>query len=213
MRRSTRTQQQKITVLLVTNGEKTEQKYLDLLKDAILKKHGKTYSVKVDFLAGAPVNLPNKLTKPTGDASAYDQVWLFVDKDNFPLAKFITDCRKEDKKREKENNKGKKKGKLQPGHERVFRAVVSNPCFEVWLAAFFGKVSRYHNQNDAQRHYESLAGLSSGTKDLPASIDLSKLAEQCDQAKLPNTDHIELSSEGASPGTAIPNVLKFYGLV
>lgn len=212
MRRQTKTQQQRITVLFVTNGEKTEQQYLSLLKGAIHEKHGKKYNVKVRHIEGAPENLLNKLTSPLGDASAYDQVWLVVDKDDFPLESFLADCRKEDKERKRQNNK-KKKGQAQAGQDRLFKAVVSNPCFEVWLVAFFEKISRYQNRDEVKRDYEKRAGLPKNTKDLPDSINLGSLSSQSENAKLAGTEHLELNAEGKPPGTAIPHVLKFYDLI
>lgn len=213
MRRQTKTQQQRVTVLFVTNGEKTEQQYLSLLKDAIHQKHGKKYSVTVKLLEGDPGKMLGKITNPQGDASNYDQVWLVVDKDDFSLEKFLADCRTEDKERQKQNTRKKKKGQAQAGQDRLFKAVVSNPCFEVWLAAFFGKISRYQNRDEAKRHYEKRAGLPKDTKDLPASIHLDNLYAQSDNAKLAGAEHIELNTEGESPGTAIPHVLKFYDLI
>lgn len=213
MRRQTNTRKQKTTVLLATNGEKTELQYLKLLGQAIHAKHGEKHSIKTKFIDGDPRKVYRKLASPQGDASAYDQVWLFVDKDTFPLDSFLTDCRKEDKTRAKETSRLIKRGKICSGQERVFKAVVSNPCFEVWLAAYFANVQPYHNQDEAQQHYESLAGLPRHTKNLPESITTDSFGTQCDNAKLVGADHIELNTEGLSPGTAIPNFLKFYGLV
>lgn len=213
MRRQTKTQQQRVTVLFVTNGEKTEQQYLSLLKDVIHQKHGKKYSVTVKLLEGDPGNLLSKLTRPLGDASAYDQVWLVVDKDDFSLERFLADCRTEDKERQKQNNKKKKKGQAQAGKDRLFKAVVSNPCFEVWLVAFFGKIRPYQNRDDLKRDYEKRAGLSKNTKDLPDSIHLGSLSSQSKNAKLAGTEYLELNAEGEPPGTAIPHVLKFYDLI
>lgn len=213
MRRQTKTQQQRITVLFVTNGEKTEQQYLSLLKDAIHQKHGKKYSIKVKHIEGDPGSLLSKLTRPLGDASAYDQVWLVVDKDDFSLESFLADCRKEDKERKKQNNKKKKKGQAQASQDRLFKAVVSNPCFEVWLVAFFGKISRYQNRDEVKRDYEKLAELPKNTKDLPGSIHLGRLSSQSENAKLAGTEYLELNAEGEPPGTAIPHVLKFYDLI
>lgn len=213
MRRQTRTQQQRTTVLFVTNGEKTEQQYLSLLKDAVHQKHGKKYSVTVKLIEGDPNKVLSKLTNPLGDASDYDQVWLFADKDTFPLEKFLATCRREDNARQKQNARNKKKGQAQAGSERLFMAVISNPCFEVWLAAHYAKIRRYQYQDDAKRHYEKLAVLPKDTKDLPASVHLGNLSAQSDNAKLAGAEHIGLNGEGVPPGTAIPHVLSFYALV
>lgn len=213
MWRQTKTQQQRITVLFVTNGEKTEQQYLSLLKGAIHQKHGKKYSVKVKHIKGAPGNLLSELTRPNGDASAYDQVWLVVDKDDFSLESFLADCRKEDKERKKQNNKKEKKGQAQAGQDSLFKAVVSNPCFEVWLVAFFGKISHYQNRDEVKRDYEKRAGLPKNTKDLPDGIHLGSLSSQSANAKLAGAEHPELNTEGVPPGTSIPHMLKFYDLI
>lgn len=215
MRRQTNTRQQKTTVLLATNGERTEEQYLKRLKGVIEQTHPKKYSITVIFKDGNPVTLLGKLKSPQGDASVYDQVWLFIDKDDNTLSldRFLVDCRREDKNRERENTRSRKRGKIGPGQERVFKAVVSNPCFEVWLVAYFARVKRYQNQDEAQHHYERLAGLPRHTKNLPESITTDSFDTQCDNAKLVGADHIELNAEGVPPGTAIPNFLKFYGLV
>lgn len=213
MPRQTRTQQQRTTVLFVTNGEKTELQYLSFLKDAVHQRHGKKYSVTVRLIEGDPSRVLGKLTNPQGDASDYDQVWLVVDKDDFTLEKFLAKCREEDVARKKQNDRNKKKGQNQAGADRLFRAVVSNPCFEVWLVAYYGKIQRYQHQEEAKRHYARSAGLAKGAKDLPDSIQVNNLATQSDNAKLPGSQHIELNAEGESPGTAVPNMLSFYGLV
>lgn len=213
MRRQTRTQQQRTTVLFVTNGEKTEQQYLSLLKDAVHQKHGKKYSVTVKLIEGGPSTVLGKLTNPLGDASGYDQVWLVVDKDDFTLEKFLAECREEDVARQKQNARNEKKGQNQAGTERLFRAVVSNPCFEVWLAAYYGKIRHYQHQEEAKRHYEKSAGLAKGAKDLPGGIQMNNLATQSANAKLSGSQHKELNAEREAPGTAVPNMLSFYGLV
>lgn len=215
MQRAGRTKQLRTTVLFVTNGQKTEMQYLNLLKQAIHKKHGKKYSVRVSLVEGDPNKVLGKLTSPLGDASAYDQVWIFVDKDYFSLNKFLNDCTKEDKRRIKisKPQKRNKHSKSCPNIDQQFKAVVSNPCFEVWLVAYFEQVKRYQNQDEAKRHYERLAGLSKNTKELPGNIQIENLKRQSNNAKLTGRDHIKLNEEGMSPGTSIPNVLDFYELL
>ena len=122
--KSTKKRSTKTTVLVVTNGEVTELRYLEWLRDKVNGPHEK-YSVTVKDIPGDPLRVLSKV--PTKN---YDQVWLVVDQDDHSSKKmqsFIKDCQREN-----------------------IAAVVSVPCFEVWLNAHYARVKttktrRKHN--------------------------------------------------------------------
>ncbi len=198
-----RYKEQATTVLLATNGEKTEVEYLEKLKDRI---HGivssagdKLYSVTVKFIEGDPQKIVRKLTNPLGDAGEFDHVWIVVDKDTFPLDEFLNKCLEEDSRRNSENN-------------RFFRAVVSNPCFETWLVAHYTRVNNYQNQHQAQAHYANVAGLAVGEKNLPHDFPFEEFATACNRTSLQGVLALEVNAEGSSPNSAMPSIIEEYNL-
>mgnify|MGYP002745248134 CR=1 FL=1 len=131
--KSTKKRSIKTTILVVTNGEVTEHRYLEWLRDKVNGPHEK-YSVTVKDIPGDPSRVLSKV--PTKN---YDHVWLVVDQDDHSSKKmqsFIKDCQR-----------------------KKITAVVSVPCFEVWLNAHYERVRKYQNQKDAQRHYQRLTNL------------------------------------------------------
>jgi len=67
LRRERRKRTQRTTILLVTNGRKTEKTYLGMLKN---------------------------LLRPRTGLDEYDEVWIVVDHDGTDRQRFLTDCRK-----------------------------------------------------------------------------------------------------------------------
>lgn len=140
------------TFLVVTNGQATETEYLNELR----RRVGSQVSVKVHTVGRAdPARTVRKITAPAFDRGEYDQVWVVIDKDGNDLDEFFKLCR-----------------------SAKLCGVVSNPCFEVWLAAHYGAVPRYQDQADAQRHYLRLSGQrSESKKHLPSHFPWDRVGE------------------------------------
>ena len=145
--KSTMKRSTKTTVLVVTNGEVTGLSYLEWLRDKVNGPEEK-YSVTVKDIPGDPSRVLSKV--PTKN---YNQVWLVVDQDDHSSKKmqsFIKDCQR-----------------------KKITAVVSVPCFEVWLNAHYARVKNYQNQKEAQQHYRQLSGVSEkDEKTIPQNFSL-----------------------------------------
>ena len=157
--KSTKKRSTKTTVLVVTNGEVTELCYLEWLRDKVNGPHEK-YSVTVKDISGDPLRVLSKV--PTKN---YDQVWLVVDRDDHSPEKmqgFIKDCQ-----------------------SRNITAVVSVPCFEVWLNAHYKRVRNYQDQKEAQQHYRQLSGVSEkDEKTIPQNFPYDNYEQACANAHL-----------------------------
>ncbi|MFF4988138.1 RloB family protein [Streptosporangium saharense] len=92
------------TVLIVTNGEKTEMQYFEALKDDPWER-----SYHVSFKRGDPRNLVREGSLEKAN-SGYDTVWCVCDVDHYEVSNLIREAR----------NLG-------------VEVALSRPCFEVWL--------------------------------------------------------------------------------
>ena len=187
--KSTKKRSTKTTVLVVTNGEVTELRYLEWLRDKVNGPHEK-YSVTVKDISGDPLRVLSKV--PTKN---YDQVWLVVDRDDHSPEKmqgFIKDCQ-----------------------SRNITAVVSVPCFEVWLNAHYARVKNYQDQKEAQQHYRQLSGVSEkDEKTIPQNFPYDNYEQACANAHLAGKYENPRPNELAeSPATPMPFLLSALGLI
>ena len=187
--KSTKKRSTKTTVLVVTNGEVTELCYLEWLRDKVNGPHEK-YSVTVKDISGDPLRVLSKV--PTKN---YDQVWLVVDRDDHSPEKmqgFIKDCQ-----------------------SRNITAVVSVPCFEVWLNAHYARVKNYQDQKEAQQHYRQLSGVSEkDEKTIPQNFPYDNYKQACDNAHLAGKyKNPRPNVLAKSPATPMPFLLVALGLI
>ena len=186
--KSTKKRSTKTTVLVVTNGEVTELSYLEWLRDKVNGPHEK-YSVTVKDIPGDPSRVLSKVPTKT-----YDQVWLVVDQDDHSSKKmqsFIKDCQREN-----------------------ITAVVSVPCFEVWLNAHYARVKNYQDQKEAQRHYHQLSGVSEkDEKTIPQDFPFDKYEKACGNAHLTGNYNPMPNKLAESPATPMPFLLSALGLI
>ena len=187
--KSTKKRSTKTTVLVVTNGEVTELRYLEWLRDKVNGPHEK-YSVTVKDIPGDPLRVLSKV--PTKN---YDQVWLVVDQDDHSSKKmqsFIKDCQREN-----------------------IAAVVSVPCFEVWLNAYYARVKNYQDQKEAQRHYRQLSGVSEkDEKTIPQNFPYDNYEQACANAHLAGKyKNPRPNVLAKSPATPMPFLLFALGLI
>ncbi|CAM3008161.1 RloB family protein [Actinomyces slackii] len=187
-RRRTRT-----TLLLVTNGAKTEKAYLEALKKQVSHQSG--LSIKTSWQDGKePETILEDLRRSRGGLDEVDEVWIIVDHDGQDRRRFLDACRRV---------KGTK----------VF-GVISVPCFEVWLNAHYEQVRRYQDQEQAQRHYRELTGLSARQgKALPQDFPFNRSAEAAERCCLQGTSLPGINMQGPCPSTTMPHLLRRLGLL
>ena len=175
----------------MTNGEVTEHRYLEWLRDKVNGPREK-YSVTVEAISGDPTWILQKVIGRT--SKNYDQVWLVVDQDDHTrekLREFIKSCTDED-----------------------IAAVVNAPCFEVWLNAHYERVRKYQNQKDAQRHYHQLSGVSEkDEKTIPQDFPFEEYEKACGNAHLTGNYNPMPNELAESPATPMPYLLQAVELI
>lgn len=184
------------TVLLVTNGGRTEKTYLEGLRRRVPRDAG--LAIEVICQDGKePGTILRNLVRGETDLGAYDETWIVVDHDGTDRRDFLVRCEKASK-----NSGGGVAG------------VVSVPCFEVWLNAHYEQVQNYRDQKDAQRHYERLTGLSGrNAKDLPKDFPFDRAVEAACRCHLKGVPLPEKNTQGPSPSTTMPHLLRSLGLL
>lgn len=191
-RRPRRTERR--TVLLVTNGQKTEKSYLTHLK----RRVGNDIAITVRSVNGSPETVVKELSRDRAGISCFTEVWVVVDHDGTDRRPFLDQCRKLDK-----------------NHRRTsVHAIVSVPCFEVWLNAHYGPVRRYQDQADAGRHYQELTELPKRRcKEIPEDFPWDAMAEAAGRCYLPPGSLPEPDTQGECPSTTMPYLLRSLGLI
>lgn len=125
LRRRTALRATRTTILLVTNGEKTEKSYLEGIRRRVPR--GANLSITVRGENGKePETIVRNLTRSQGGLDDYDEVWIVVDHDGKDRQGFLEACRRV-------------RGTRMVG-------IVSTPCFEVWLNAHYERVQKYRDQ-------------------------------------------------------------------
>lgn len=193
-RRSQRRQKraERRTVLLLTNGRKTEKTYLESLK----RRVGRGISVNTRLIEGDPSTILKELKGPRSDIRAYREVWIVVDHDGTDREGFLAGCRS------------------LSSRQTTVHGVVSVPCFEVWLNAHYEPIRSYQDQRDAQRHYRELTGLPSGQdKEIPGSFPWDAMEQAARRCYLPSQGLPGLDTQGPCPSTTMPHLLRSLGLL
>ncbi len=185
----------KKTVLIATNGLVTERIYLNELK--IRANRLGDISVTVTCINGDPEGMLRKL-KSTRDtqynASAYDEVWLVFDEDGKDRSSLFAKC-----------------SQLSTRRQHWF-AVVSRPCFEVWLIAHYEQVRNYITQADAQKHFHQLTpGTSS--KSIPQDFPYGNMGFAAKRCHLQGEMQLPIEDLPPSPGSGMPHLVKSLGLI
>ncbi|WP_080462402.1 RloB family protein [Actinomyces gaoshouyii] len=175
----------------MTNGQRTEQAYLEPLK----KKVGRSIALTIRFSNRDPLSLIKELRRPRSDLDSFDEAWIVVDHDGENRSDFLRAC-------------GKLSKKSRPVH-----GVVSVPCFEVWLAAHYCQVRNYQDQRDARRHYAQIAHVREGEKSLPKDFPWDAVAEATQRCRLVGIPEPELDTQGPCPSTTMPHLMRGLGLL
>ena len=116
LRRRTALRATRTTILLVTNGEKTEKSYLEGIRRRVPRDANLSITVKGEN-GKEPETIVRNLTRSQGGLDEYDEVWIVVDHDGKDRQGFLEACRRV-------------RGTRMVG-------IVSTPCFEVWLNAHY----------------------------------------------------------------------------
>lgn len=166
------------TVLLVTNGRKTERTYLDNLK----RRVDRSISVTTRLIGGDPSTVLKELRGSRSNIRDYREVWVVVDHDGTDREGFLAGCRS------------------LSSRQTTVHGVVSVPCFEVWLNAHYGPIRNYQDQRDAQDHYCELTDLPSGQgKEIPESFPWSAMEQAASDATCPRQDCRRSIPRGRAP--------------
>ena len=111
LRRGTNSREERRSVLIITNGSRTE---LDYFKALRREPWVTTHKVTPKFEAGAPSAVVIRAAEIRAE-SAYDEAWIVCDVDEFDVQAAIAEAAE---------------------HDDVELAL-SQPCFEVWLILHF----------------------------------------------------------------------------
>ena len=193
LRRRTAPRVTRTTILLVTNGEKTEKSYLEGIRRRVPRDANLSIAVKGEN-GKEPETIVRNLTRSQGGLDEYDEVWIVVDHDGKDRQGFLDACRKV-------------RGTRMVG-------IVSTPCFEVWLNAHYERVQKYRDQEDAKRHYMRLTGLTgSAAKNLPKDFPYDAFPDAARRCCLTGAIIPGANEQGPSPSTAVPRLLERLGLL
>lgn len=156
---------------------------------------GEVLSIKTQFVDGDPSTVVKRLRSPHGDTSAYDEVWIVVDEDGDDRESLLRECARN------------------TTRDQTWTAVVSRPCFEVWLAAHYEPVKRYSTQQDAQNHFRGLVSAETPKKEIPRDFPYDRAEEAVSRSHLPDAEKPEAGALPPSPGSGMPVLLHRLGLV
>jgi hypothetical protein len=176
----------KRTVLIVTNGKETELSYLKKLP-ALAKVENTSITCK--FVNGEPESILRNLSSPHGNTSDYDEVWIVIDEDGHDRAEFVQSCQ------------------ARCGKNQSWFAIVTRPCFEVWLVAHYQQIGNYFTQAQAQKAYLALLPEGSDPKILPRGFPISQVLLACKRCQLKGKSLGALHSLPPLPGSAMPHLI------
>lgn len=179
--------QPKRTILIVTNGKRTELTYLAEMKR---RSRLQNAQIKIEFVNEEPEGIIRKLSRPNGDTSTYDEVWIVVDEDGTDRTKFLAGC-----------------NALCRKHQHWY-AVLSRPCFEVWLIAHYEQIANYATQLDAQRHFKRLVPPGTPPKSIPSNFPYDAVEDAIKRCHLPGDELGARNSMPSTPGTAMPHLVR-----
>jgi RloB-like protein len=122
LRRTKGTRKERVSVLIVTEGERTEVQYFKRLCHYLRATGVNVYSAEIKGTGRDPVHVVNTAKKESNSSPIdFNSIWFVFDVDDHArLDEAIT----------KAQNQG-------------FKLAVSNPCFEIWLLWHFEECQRH----------------------------------------------------------------------
>lgn len=184
-RRPARSRSQRTTILLLLQGEVTEKQYFERLKAE--KKWG---SVRMETYSKNPTQLVERAIKRVSSGD-FDQVIAVSDVDEYTAEDF--------------RNAIVKARRFKDGSK--VRLVVSNPSFEIWLAAHYRKIPESYSGVAMKKLLQEKGALTSGRgggepKHISSNFPISSF-EQAGG----NSRKMKVNEHGLANATAIPTML------
>ena len=127
-------------VIVVTEGEKTEPRYIEMFKRIHVQPHVRrsVFDLKVISGVGVPKTVVDRAIQERedlqGPLSREDSVWAMFDRDEHPGF-------------QEAKNKARSKGVC---------LAVSNPCFEIWGIYHYEDCQRHIERDECQKKLEEL---------------------------------------------------------
>lgn len=213
LKRRFNTRYERVRILLICEGKKTEPNYFDELREEyshpwIKMRHASShYTDPLNLVSFAKDVFLNGSIKGSGDkitALAFDEVYILFDRDDHQsYAKALREADKIAQDPDLRNDFNKRIS---------FKALPSNPCFELWLVLHYKEVLHLPHRDDLfddlkQRwngYDKGATGLFAKTKDL--------LPDACKRAANLNQSSTPLSDEKGYTGvvTLVERVLKLH---
>ncbi len=124
-------------ILCVLQGEVTESNYLLTLAGICGTSHIEI-TLDGNLVGSDPLKLAHYTLNRYKDTPYFDQVYCLFDRDTFPQDNFDNALIKFSEIQQRENERAASEEE----EPRIFKAIVSNPCFELWLIQHFQYFSK-----------------------------------------------------------------------
>ncbi len=180
-RRTIAAQPVKPSVLIFTEGEKTERNYLTHLYRAVRDKVTITFGE-----AGAPVRIVEaaitERRRKQPDGRPFDEIWCVFDHDEHPDIDLV----------------------LRQAHDAGIRVAFSNPCFELWLVLHLEDQFAYIDTSAVQRRSQALIGTGKALDDAVLQRLDESYGDAVERARKLDTKHAgDGSPSGTNPSTGM----------
>lgn len=171
-------------VLIVTEGTETEEQYFGLLVQHLKATGVRHWPIRTHGVGRDPLRvLRAAISRRDADGDSFDSVWIVVDVDDHTT---LSEC-------------------LTLASREEVRAVVSNPCFEIWLVWHL----RDHFRQDTNRAVQALLKAEGYPgKSIPPSFPISQHGEA--SARASHADRTcSVGTVGANPSTSMPQLMEY----
>lgn len=175
----------KKTILVVTEGIKTEVQYLQGLRQHLRDLNLDVFGVETVGVGKDPMHVFREAKRRYTMADEdYDSVWILVDRDEHAT---LDEC-------------------LRAARSEGYSVLVSNPNFEVWLVWHYQDHTSYATPTDLRR---KLSTLGHPTKDIPARFPFAAVSEAYERARRLG---IPCACEcGENPSSGVPHLVQVLG--
>ncbi len=146
--------------LIVLDSEKTEKIYIEGLKDSLPEDFRK--NIKIDIIQTRTKDMIKECEKKRNDNPNVSDVWIVFDRDEVPKFDSI----------------------IMEAINSGINVAWSNPCFEIWLHSYFGKLPSSNNSNQCIRKFKEIYKKHTGLLYAKNNSDLyKKLSDFGDEKK------------------------------
>ena len=184
--------------LIVTEGEKTEPLYFDRVKELINRKYKERIQLRVEGKGENTVHLFNTAKRiAESDPNGIKHVWVVYDTDDFEA---------------EDINLVPQKCKEASSGDRIYHAIWSNQCVELWYLLHFGY---YHSDIDRREYFpkltEHLQRIGAGQYKKNRSDMYDVLRPKMEDA-IKNAKTLDGENEGKTPAASAPGT-KIFELI